>query len=143
MNEVDRSMGDPKPAEPLRIAVAGAGTRAQVHLAAIAATPAYWQLAGMCDVRPERAEAAGRQYAAPSFGDPVTMLEETRPDALYVVVPPDGHHPLTLAAAERGVHVITEVPISITLPLADLMIDACRRHGVVLEVAESIQRSPR
>ncbi|MGH2355040.1 MAG: Gfo/Idh/MocA family protein, partial [Chloroflexota bacterium] len=71
------------------------------------------------------------------------LLEQTHPDALYVVVPPDGHHPLTLAAAERGIHVITEVPISITLPLADLMIEACRRHGVVLEVAESIQRSPR
>ncbi|MGH2352227.1 MAG: Gfo/Idh/MocA family protein, partial [Chloroflexota bacterium] len=99
---------------PLRIAVAGAGTRAQVHLAAIASLPAYWQLAGVCDVRPERAEAAGRQYDVPNFGDPISLLEQTHPDALYVVVPPDGHHPLTLAAAERGIHVITEVPISIT-----------------------------
>lgn len=43
------------PAGPLRMAVAGAGTRAQVHLAAIAALPAYWRLAGVCDVQPERA----------------------------------------------------------------------------------------
>jgi hypothetical protein len=143
MGEAPGAGQSPLPGQPLRIAVAGAGTRAQVHLAAIASLPRYWRLAGVCDVRPERAEAAGRQFGAPSFGDPLALLEQTKPDALYVVVPPDGHHPPVLAAAERGVHVITEVPISITLPLADLMIDACTRHNVVLEVAESIQRSPR
>jgi predicted dehydrogenase len=125
------------------MAVAGAGTRARVHLAALAAVPRYWRLVGVCDVRSERAEAAGRQYDTPSFSDPIALLEVTKPDALYIVVPPDGHHSLALAAAERGVHVITEVPISITLPLAHLMIHACNRHNVVLEVAESIQRSPR
>ena len=127
---------------PLRIAVAGAGARAQNHLAAIARLSQYWQLAGVSDVRADRAEAAGRQFGAPAFETPLRMLDETRPDALFVVVPPDGHHPLTIAAAERGIHVITEVPISITLPLADLMIDTCRRHNVVLEVAENAVRRP-
>lgn len=130
-------------AGPLRIAVAGAGIRAQVHLTAIKALPGYWRLAGICDVQMERAAAAGRQFGAPAFDHPLRLLDETRPDALFIVVPPDGHHPLALAAAERGVHVITEVPISISLPLADLMIDACARHGVVLEVAENSPRSPR
>ena len=99
-------------------------------------------MAGVSDVRADRAQAAGEQFGAPAFGNPIAMLEETRPDALFVVVPPDGHHPLTIAAAERGIHVITEVPISISLPLADLMIDACRDRGVVLEVAENAVRRP-
>jgi predicted dehydrogenase len=132
-----------EPVQPLRIAVAGAGTRAGVHLEAIATLPRYWRLVGVCDVRPERAQEAGGLYDAPAYADPLTMLDETKPDALYVVVPPDGHHPLTLAAAERGIHVITEVPISISLALADLMIEACHKAGVVLEVAESVLRSPR
>ncbi len=127
---------------PLRIAVAGAGARAQDHLAAIGRLSRHWQLAGVSDVRADRAQAAGAQFGAPAFADPIALLEETRPDALFIVVPPDGHHPLAIAAAERGVHVITEVPISITLPLADLMIDACRVHGVVLEVAENAVRRP-
>jgi predicted dehydrogenase len=129
-------------AGPRRIAVAGAGARAQNHLAAIARLPPFWRLAGVSDVRAERADAAGQQFGAPAFENPVRMLDETQPDALFVVVPPDGHHPLTLAAAERGIHVICEVPISISLPLADLMIGACRRHGVVLEVVENVVRRP-
>jgi predicted dehydrogenase len=70
------------------------------------------------------------------------MLDVARPDALFIVVPPDGHHPLAIAAAERGIHVITEVPISISLPLADMMIAACREHKVVFEVAENAIRRP-
>src|SRR4051794_24142788 len=99
-----------------RIAVAGAGARAQNHLTAIARLPRYWQLAGVSDVRADRAAAAGEQFGAPAFADPLRMLDETRPDALFVVVPPDGHHPLAMAAAERGIHVVCEVPISISLP---------------------------
>jgi predicted dehydrogenase len=129
-------------AAPLRVAVIGAGARAQDHLAAIARLPRHWQLLGICDARAERAQAAATQYGVPAFGDPLELLDAVRPNAALVIVPPDGHHPLVLAAAERGVHVLTEVPISISLPLADLMIDACRRHQVILEVAENVWRRP-
>ncbi|HEY8743404.1 MAG TPA: Gfo/Idh/MocA family oxidoreductase, partial [Chloroflexota bacterium] len=132
----------PPPPAPLRLAVIGAGARAQEHLAAVASIPQYWQLSGVCDARPERAQAAAEQYGVPAFGDPLQLLSDSRADAVLVIVPPDGHHPLVLAAAERGVHVLTEVPISISLPLADLMIEACRRNRVVLEVAENVWRRP-
>ncbi len=132
----------PPTSPPLRVAVIGAGARAQDHLAAIARMPQYWQLSGVCDARPDRAQAASEQHGVPAFGDPLQLLSDTRADAVLVIVPPDGHHPLVLAAAERGVHVMTEVPISISLPLADLMIEACRRSHVVLEVAENVWRRP-
>jgi predicted dehydrogenase len=132
-----------RPREPLRIAVLGAGLRAQSHMAAIAVLRDHWRLVAVCDVLPERAEAAGGRYDVPAFTDPLTLLERARPDAVFVIVPPEGHHPLALAAAERGIHVITEVPISITLPLADLMLETAARHRVVLEVAENTWRGPR
>lgn len=127
---------------PLRLAVIGAGARAQEHLAAIARLPEHWHLSGICDARPERAQAAAERYGVPAFSDPLALLDATQAAAVLVIVPPDGHHPLVLAAAERGVHSMTEVPISISLPLADMMIDACRRCHVVLEVAENVWRRP-
>ncbi len=128
---------------PLRLAVAGAGARARQHLDTLTRLPQHYRIVAVADPWPARAAAAAQRFGAPAFSDPLEMLEDTRPEALLVVVPPDGHHPLAVAAAERGIHVLCEVPISITLPLADRMIDACRRAGVVLEVAENVPRLPR
>jgi predicted dehydrogenase len=125
----------------LRIAVVGAGSRAQQHLETLSYLPSHYQVAGISDLSRSRAETAAARFQAPAYVEPLRMLDETRPDAVLVVVPPDGHHPLVVAAAARGIHVLCEVPISITLPLADLMIDACQRAGVVLEICENVPRT--
>lgn len=125
------------------IGVAGAGARAQQHMDTLALLPEHFRVVAVSDSRPERAQAGAARFGARAYADPLAMLDESRPEALFVVVPPDGHHPLTLAAARRGVHILCEVPISITLPLADLMIDACRRAGVVLEITENVPRFPK
>ena len=126
----------------LTIAIAGAGARAQQHLDTIAGLPDHYRVVAVSDTRSERATPAAARFGAAAYANPVEMLDRSKPDALFIVVPPDGHHPLALAAASRVIHVICEVPISITLPLADLMIDACRRAGVVLEICENAPRRP-
>lgn len=129
--------------QQLTIAIAGAGTRAEQHLHTLASLSDHYRVVAVSDVRASRAAAAAQRFAATAFADPLRMLDETRPDALFIVVPPDGHHALTIAAAERGIHVLCEVPISITLPLANQMISACRRAGVVLEICENVPRMPK
>ena len=126
----------------LTLAIAGAGARAQQHVDTIACLPEHYRITAVSDARRDRAEAMAARCGAAAFADPVRMLDEAQPDALFVIVPPDGHHPLAVAAAERGIHVLCEVPISITLPLADLMIDACKRARVVLEICENVPRKP-
>ena len=130
------------PVRPLHIAIAGAGARAQQHMDTIACLPGHYRIVAVSDTRPERAQAAAARFGATAYANPIEMLDRSQPSALFVVVPPDGHHPLTLAAATRGVHVLCEVPISITLPLADLMIEACARAGVLLEICENAPRRP-
>ena len=71
-----------------------------------------------------------------------SLLDTEKPDVVFIVVPPDAHHVIATLAAQRGVHVITETPITTTLGMADAMIDACIRHGVELEVSENVWRWP-
>src|SRR5262245_26663557 len=118
--------------EILKIAVAGAGRRAQSHLNAIRRLSDHYQLVAVCDVDPARAEEVAGRFGAAAFSHPLKMLDEARPDLVEVIVPPEGHHLLACAAAERGVHVISETPFAITLPCVDAMIRAAREHRVKL-----------
>jgi predicted dehydrogenase len=126
--------------ETLKIAVAGAGRRAQAHLKAIARMTDRYRLVGVCDVDASRAEEAAGRYGSTAYTHPLAMIEAARPDVLTVVVPVEGHHVLACAAAECGVHVISETPFAITIPCADAMIRAAREHRVKLEVSENVWR---
>jgi predicted dehydrogenase len=129
--------------DTIKIAVAGAGRRAQSHLNAISRMTDRYRLVGVCDLEGARAEEAAGRYGGTAYTHPLAMLEAARPDLLTVVVPPEGHHVLACAAAERGVHVISETPFAISLPCVDLMIQAAREHGVKLEVSENVWRFSR
>lgn len=126
----------------LRIAVVGTGARARAHLGVIPRMSDLYTLVGVADADAERRAAAASEYAVPGFATVEDLLDETKPDVLYVIVPPDGHHVLTEAAASRGVHVISETPIATTLEMADAMAQSAKRNGVKLEVAEQVGRGP-
>ena len=126
----------------LDVAVIGAGTRGATHLDTITRLTDLYRLVGVCDTRAERRDWAAETYRIPVFDQPVALIEETRPQVVAVVIPPDAHHLVTAAAAARGCHVLSETPIATTLAMADHMIESCRRAGVVLEVAENVWRFP-
>ncbi len=126
----------------LNIAVVGTGARAQAHLGTIARLTDLYSLVGVADADAARRDAVAGQYHVPGHAAVDELLDSTKPDVLYVIVPPDGHHAMTEAAARRGIHVISEVPIATTLPMADAMIATARQHGVKLEIAENVWRWP-
>lgn len=126
----------------LKIAVVGTGGRARAHLNTIPKLESIYQLVGVCDINRERAAETAQQLAISGYTDIETLIEEESPDVILITVPPDGHHVITEIAASHGVHVITETPISTTLPCADRMIDAAARYSVTLEVAENVWRWP-
>lgn len=68
-----------------------------------------------------------------------TSLEEffskEKMDAVVIAIPPPYHIAPTKMAAERGIHVFCEKPISATLKDADEMIRVCRQNNVKLMVA--------
>ena len=56
-------------------------------------------------------------------------------DAIYVATPVHLHAEQTIAAAERGKHVLCEKPMGLNVAECDRMIDACRSNDVKLGVA--------
>jgi predicted dehydrogenase len=56
-------------------------------------------------------------------------------DAIYVATPVNLHAEQTIAAAERGKHVLCEKPMALTVAECDRMIAACRDNNVKLGVA--------
>ena len=126
----------------LKIAVVGTGGRAGAHLSTIPKLEPIYQLVGVCDIDENRATEVAQRMSVSGYTDVETLIEVESPDLILITVPPDGHHVITEIAAPYGVHVITETPISSTLPCADRMIDAAARYGVKLEVAENVWRWP-
>ena len=128
--------------EKLKIAVVGTGGRARAHLSTIPKLEPIYQLVGVCDIDSERATETAQRLSVSGYTDIETLIEMESPDVILITVGPDGHHVITEIAAAHDVHVITETPISTTLPCADRMIDAAARYGVKLEIAENVWRWP-
>ena len=115
----------------MRAAIIGIGAIARIHARALAGVPGVELVAATC-----RTEEKGRAFAA-DFGcawhaDTARMLRRERPDFVTVTTPSGAHLPAVLAAARRGVHVICEKPLEISLARIDRMIAACARAGVTL-----------
>ena len=126
----------------IKIVAIGAGLRAGQHLATLLRLTDAFELVGIAEQDPERAARARQAYGVPVFQRPDEMLDEIQPDVVDIIVPPDGHLPMTALAADRGVHVMVETPIAPTLAQTDAMIDVCEREDVFLQLAENVWRFP-
>lgn len=78
------------------------------------------------------AETAPKAY----YGQKVweQIIEECRPDVLFVATPDHLHVEPIEYALERGVHVITEKPMCLKTAQADRLVELARRKGLVLAV---------
>lgn len=92
-------------------AVIGIGDISGNHLSAIVDHPAI-DLVAVCDIDPERAEAAAAQWGVPSFTDVDTMLREVHPDVVHITLPHHLHASVAIAALKAGCHVLTEKPVA-------------------------------
>ncbi len=79
----------------------------------------------------ERAAEMGSQYPALAlYTDYTRMLDAAAPDIVLVGTPNASHVPMTLAAAQRGCHVICEKPLAPTLQGAEQMVAAAERAAI-------------
>jgi predicted dehydrogenase len=119
----------------LRFGIVGTGTIAHHHAAAVAALPNESELAACCDVDLDRARGFAARWRVPSaYGCARTMLDSGRVDVVCVCTPHPQHAEPLLLAAERGVHGISEKPLTATVADADRVIEAYDRRGALLTV---------
>jgi len=82
-------------------------------------------------VRNEDLGEFGTQYDVKTFNDLDEALDQ-KPSALFVTNPTALHLPVARKAAERGVHLFIEKPISHTLEGVDEFIALCERKKIVV-----------
>ncbi|MCW3056394.1 MAG: oxidoreductase domain protein [Solirubrobacterales bacterium] len=116
----------------VRTAVVGLGTISFEHLAKLRDRDDV-EVVGLCDLHERLAEAVSERFGlgAP-YTDFARMLDETRPDVVHVLAPPQAHHQLTMQALQAGAHVLVEKPVATTWGEYAEMRDLARERGLLL-----------
>ena len=119
----------------LRIAIIGCGGIANgKHMPSLKANADRAEMVAFCDLIPERAEKAAKEYGiadAKCFTDYKEMLadESLKIDVVHVCTPNVSHCPITVAAFEVGKHVMCEKPMAQNTADAQKMLDAWKASG--------------
>lgn len=114
-------------------AVVGLGDISGNHLHAIVDHPAI-ELAAVCDILPERAEAAAKQWGVPGYTDVDAMLRDVHPEVVHVTLPHYLHASVSAAALKAGSHVLTEKPVAESYGAGAELAQVARESGRTLGV---------
>jgi UDP-N-acetyl-2-amino-2-deoxyglucuronate dehydrogenase len=117
----------------MRFAIIGVGNIAPIHAAAIHGVPGA-ELVAVATRNEDRGPAFAAEHGGTWYADYRDLLARARVDIVTICTPHDLHAPMTLAAAEAGVHVLCEKPMARNAAECDAMIAACDRAGVTLGV---------
>src|SRR2546425_570838 len=117
----------------MHIGLIGAGNISDTHARAASAIPGV-TVSAVYARSGERADRLARQHGARAYSDFERFLDH-RPMEIVAIGTPSGLHATHgIAAAGRGLHVLVEKPIDVTVARADALIDAARANGVKLGV---------
>lgn len=113
----------------VKLGFVGCGGIAQTHFGILEKMEEV-RIIAVCDVDPERAEAAARRFDANTHLNASHMLEVEQLDALYVCVPPFAHSEVESLAAKNGVHLFVEKPVNLSLERAKVTAQELKGRGV-------------
>src|SRR5690606_21825548 len=88
------------------------------------------KVTAVCDVVPERAQAAAEKMGAVPYTDMAEMLEKEDVQAVDICTPSGMHAEQGILALERGRHVLVEKPIDIDLEKIDRLISLADETGL-------------
>jgi predicted dehydrogenase len=127
-----------QPERAHRIGIIGTGGIAQTHMLAYKAAGS--QVVAVCDTNADVLAAKQHEWEADrAYTDYRDLLNDPNVEAVSICTPNSSHHPITVAAAKAGKHVLCEKPVSMDLADAEEMIDACVAAGVVFQVGHHMR----
>ena len=131
-------------AAQVNLGIVGIGNMGKAHVQHALDLP-NTHLAAICDHNPTRLEDCDAPDDVARYSDCWQMLDDCPLDAVIIATPHFDHPPMTLAAFERGIHVLVEKPIAVHVGAAQRMIDgyeqARRRHPKLVFAAMFMQRT--
>jgi predicted dehydrogenase len=124
------------------IALLGAGFMADTHARCYEALRDRAQVRVVCGLEADRVAALAGRLGAQATADVETALTTPGVEAVDVCLPTPLHRPVAELALARGLHVLVEKPIALTLEDADAIGAAARAAGRVLMVGHVLRFVP-
>ncbi len=118
----------------MRSCVVGIGSVGPLHINALCELGE--EIVALCDIRSEKCDAAKEKFGLNSlvYTDYFKMLDEIKPDVVHICLPHYLHVDYSCAALVRGIHVLSEKPVAISLEelerLKSAVESSCAKFGV-------------
>ncbi|TLM70529.1 Gfo/Idh/MocA family protein [Pseudarthrobacter sp. NamB4] len=138
--ETNESIQQQASSPTLKVGVVGIGWAGQQHLKAYS-NIAGVEIVAVAGMEQDLLTQMKEEYTIPhAFARWEDMIELEGLDAVSVAVPTFLHAPITIAALEHGVHVLSEKPLARNGEEGLQMVEAARKAGRVLDVAFNHRR---
>lgn len=122
----------------LKVAILGFGFIGRAHGEAYARLPNV-KLVAVGGCRQERVRGWKSPYVIQFYAGPDALLESADADIVDICLPTFMHEEFVTKAAEKGMHVICEKPLALTVEAVDRMLAAVRKAGVTFMVAQVLR----
>jgi len=119
----------------VKVCVVGAGRAGEVHALNLSYRISLAELVAIVDqdlnLAKQLSQKVGGVHYYQTFRD---ALRSEEIEAAFITTPTFTHCPLTIEAAEAGVHVFCEKPMALSLEEAEKMISAARKNNIKLQI---------
>ena len=92
------------------------------------------ELTAVCDIDEEARKQVSEEYGVPGFKEHQSLCDSGLVNAIIVATPHYFHPPISIYAMKKGIHVLSEKPVSVTVQAADEMNRAAEETGVKFAV---------
>jgi predicted dehydrogenase len=117
----------------VKVGLIGAGKMGISHLAILGAHPDV-EIAGVCDTSKMVTDVLEKYSSFPGYADYKKMIEQTRPDAVFVAVPTKFHASIVKDLVEHGIHVFAEKPFCLNPQQGEELVRLAATRGIVNQV---------
>lgn len=116
----------------IRVAMIGVGSISGIYLKNITSVFKGLELAGVCDLIPERAEKASKDYNVPVYKTMYDAFADKSVDLVLNITRPYQHYEVSKAALLAGKNVYSEKPLAATLDEGIDLVRIAREKGLML-----------
>lgn len=119
--------------DTIRVGVIGVG-HLGVHHARVYTEILGTRLVGVMDIDEAHAHSVAENLGVPPYTDLDRFLDETKPDALSIVVPTVKHLEVAKKAMERNIHLLIEKPVTASTEEAEELLRIASDRNLILQV---------
>ena len=126
--------------QQFRAGIIGLGSVSPMHINSLKAIGV--EIAAVCDIRADVAAAKAAELSCAAFSDYREMLASDNFNVLHICLPHYLHAEVSIAALERGCHVLCEKPMATTISDAEKMIAAAEKSRATLSIVYQNRFNP-